>query len=578
MRATDLNTALSRIKEKIPISQVIGKDIVLKKKGREFSGNCPFHNEKTASFFVNDDKGTFYCFGCGASGDVVEYLIKKRGISFQQAIENLASIAGIKLPEAEVFTAKDNTEQKVLQKAIEFYKKCLNENETAKNYCNNRGLNKETIESFGLGYSPLNGSELFKYLKSCGFSENDLISSGLFIKRDSGITNRFKSRIMFPVLDQKGWPIAFGGRSLQKDALPKYLNSSESEIFQKKEVLYGYNLASKNASEKDQIIVVEGYMDVVMMHQYGFKTTVASMGTAFSSDQLMKVWKYSKQPIICFDGDKAGYNAMVKLAQMAIKYISHERMLKFCLIPNDLDPDSFLKSNNFGAMQKLIDEAFYLIDFMWYHFEKIFDEISVKTPEHIAKWKKDVLNFTEEIADSDIKNLYKSELKDRIYSHIRKSKKQNSKTSHSKYQIFAIDKRDKILLREAVLLYTMIVRPSVIPAVIEKLSLVDFAEKKFETLRNSILECYDIKDEKANLDRSVIADLESLAGNYCQFDGVTHEEVLSFWNDIYDINFDRKAQRNDILLAKEECTNECNSDSWERLKALKIYDILNKKK
>jgi DNA primase len=205
---------LNQIREKVPLSKIVGQDVALKKKGREFVGNCPFHNEKTGSFFVNDDKGTYYCFGCGTSGNIFNYIMEKRGLQFMQAVELLAEIAGVKLPEKSEYGGRFENQQKILQKALEFFKTNLNSDVTQ--YCINRGINQELIEKFSIGYAPQDGDFLMNYLKKSGFEISDILRSGLFLQRDNRAICYFKDRLMFPVFNRQGWPIAFGGRVIKK--------------------------------------------------------------------------------------------------------------------------------------------------------------------------------------------------------------------------------------------------------------------------------------------------------------------------------------------------------------------------
>lgn len=580
MSGSELNNILGRIKEKVLLSQIVRQDLPLQKKGREYVGNCPFHNEKTGSFFVNDDKGTFHCFGCGASGDVFEYVMKKRGVQFIQAVESIAEIAGIKLPEKKEFSSDlYENQRKILQKAAEYFKGNLPKNQIAMEYCKSREIDSEIIEKFSIGYAPINGDEFLSILKKNEFSESDIIASGLYIKKENGKLNpRFRDRIMFPVFDKKGWPIAFGGRGIQKDAIPKYLNSPETDIFQKRETLYGYNISSKNVSDSNQFIVVEGYMDVVTMHIFGFNTAIASMGTAFSAEHIAKIWRYSNEPVICFDGDSAGYNAMVKSSILALNYLQPGKSLKFCLLPIDSDPDSFLKEKGKIEMQKLLDNSLDLIDFLWKHFEDQLTEIDKKTPEKIAMWKKNIYEIIGNIQNTDIKNLYKTEINDRIFKILKKSPNNNRQLKIISDMSFSIDKKEKMLLREAILLYILIMRPSIISFVVEELSLVEFTDKNFEKIRNFIAEYEDNLAGLENTELKNSMDLIKIIGSKnCNIDAMDEECVLDFWHNIFEFGFSKISQKKDFMMAKKECNNELSSSTWERMKALKIDSLFKKK-
>lgn len=570
MSTTDFNIALGKIKEKIPLSKIAGQDVHLQKKGREFVGNCPFHHEKTGSFFVNDEKGTFYCFGCGASGDLIEYYMKQHSVNFLQAIEKLAEMAGVKLPEKQDVQSHNENILNILQKASEFFKASLLKNSAAQEYCKSRMLSKEIIDRFSIGYAPFDNISLLDFLKKFAKSRDELLKSGLFIEKDSKLLPRFKNRLMFPILNQKGWVIAFGGRGIDKNSIPKYLNSPESELFYKREALYGYNVSSKNISDKNPFVIVEGYMDVVMLHQFGFNTAIASMGTAFSSEHLAKIWKYSKEPIVCFDGDEAGYKAMLRLSDISLQHISAERSMRFALIPDKDDPDSFLKSKGKKEFQKILDASLYLIDFIWRDELLKFDQIEAKTPEHIANWKQQITKKIDLIQDAELKRLYRNDLNNRIFELLSPKRKVSSK-KHAKNQ--QIIKSEKNLLRESILLYTLIAYPSMVPFVIENLSLVEFSEKDFEDLKffilTHLLDSSDLSGFSSTIDA-----IQKTAAPYCgQFSEDNIEEIVEFWNSIFDLEFTKKNYQKEIKSAKDDCRIEIDEKKWERLKALKLTSI-----
>ncbi|MDR2666781.1 MAG: DNA primase [Holosporales bacterium] len=570
----NLNTVTAMIKEKILLSRIIGQDVVLRKKGREFVGNCPFHNEKTASFFVNDDKGTFYCFGCGASGDIFEYLGKKHGLHFTQALEKMAEMAGVKLPEKRQNDYLKN-QQRILQEAMKFFQLNLTKDRHVLDYCNKRGINKELIDKFSIGYSTADETLLVKHVRNMNFSADEILQSGIFLKKVNGVTSRFKNRLMFPVCNTSGIPIAFGGRILQKDGIPKYLNSAETVMFQKKETLYGYNIAVKNVTNENPFIVVEGYMDVIMMHKFGFNTTIASMGTAISIEHLAKIWRYSDEPIVCLDGDSAGHNAMIKIAMLAIQYIQPGKSLRFCLLPSGNDPDDFLRNNTATAMTQLLSDSLYLVDFIWLYFAGIFDDMKNKTPEKIAKWKMEVTACIDGIQNVDIRKLYKNEINERIFSILKQHGNKGRKIKRCVPPSF-VNKTEKILLREAFLLYILMKYPSVISSVVEKLATVIFANDEFERLKSYIVEYGDSADFENCGFVKAIASVKRLSIKNSCFSKLEDVDVLELWNDVFDLSFSQKAHLNDINAAKKDCNEALSTSSWERLKALKMA-ILHRK-
>ncbi|MDR3224460.1 MAG: DNA primase [Holosporales bacterium] len=575
MDSSEFSTAVERIRNKLLLSHVVGQDVQLKKKGREFVGCCPFHNEKTGSFFVNDDKGTYYCFGCGAFGDIFEYVMKKRGLQFMQAVEMLADIAGIKLPEKREHGDGCSTQRKVLQKAAEFFK--ANLDDRSKRYCASRGIDQQIIEKFSIGFAPQNSDLLLDYLKESGFGLQDIIKSGLFLSSKNRQVCYFKNRLTFPIFDKKGWPIAFGGRSIQGSQTPKYLNSPETELFQKKETLYAYNIAVKNASKDLPFIIVEGYIDTVMMHKHGFNTAIASMGTAISAEHLLVIWKHSNEPIICLDGDQAGYNAMAKIAFLAMKYLQPGKSLRFCMIPEGNDPDSYINKYGRDEMQKRLEDSIYLVDFIWEYFLNQFNTLLHKTPEKIAEWKINTITCINEIQNIDIKKLYRSEIESKIYATLRSPKSPFSKKKNI-VQNPVIDKKEKILLREATLLYILVVRPSVVSSVIEELTAVEFSNCSFRKLRDYVVN----KSESADfLEREIqeeVAMAMTVASRSCDVSNMDDSEVLNFWKGIFEFGFSQKIHDMDILSAKKDCNDDMNDSTWNRLKALKIDSINRKKK
>ncbi len=567
MSTTDLNIILDRIRANISLSEIVGRDIKLTRKGREFVGNCPFHSEKTASFFVNDDKGKYYCFGCGAHGDVVTYIMNSRGQTFRQALELLAMEAGIKLPEYKSINTphRNNDIVEIMNECSLFFEQQLFSNQQVMQYCLSRDLTPETIKAFRIGYCPANVNILFESLKSHKFKYADIIKTQVFKDKN---TSRFGGRLIFPIINKKGEIIAFGGRSLQSNEGAKYVNSPESNFFQKKETLYGIHLASKNVSDKKKpYVVVEGYIDVIMMHRFGFDTVVASMGTAFSKEHLFKLWQHCSEPIICFDGDTAGYNAMIRAAYTALECISPGKSLRFCTLPTNCDPDSYLRENSKDSMQKLLEQSVYLIDFLWNHFLDLYDLISNKTPEHIAAWKKDIISKINTINNVELKDMYYYEIKERIYQ-LRRNK--TVPKSHP-IKSYSVNKKNNALLREAILLYTVLKYEEIFSYVAEKLAHISFTDKEFGELRDKLLCEFE---NSANIDYTKLAEI---AGKYCNFDNYTSDKIIEFWDDVFENHVGKTGYYRDIKSAKEDVKYNMNESAWERLKALKLNLVAKKK-
>ncbi|MCX7765894.1 MAG: DNA primase [Candidatus Sumerlaeia bacterium] len=353
------------------IVDIIASYIPLKRSGSSYKSICPFHQEKTPSFFVNPARQIFHCFGCGAGGDVLKFLMLFEKVSYREAVEILAKRLGKPLPSFKYASYDDEKEQyrKVLlelhQLAQEFYKAKLNDKRSgasARNYLKHRGVTSEWIEKFGLGYAE-GEKQFLEYARSKGFSEKALLDAGLVIhpQEGTGYYDRFRQRLIFPIRDHLGKCIAFGGRGLSEDVSPKYLNSPETQIYQKSSVLYALDLARQEIARLQQAIICEGYFDAIMLHQYGFTNSVATLGTALTDQQAKLLARYCKKVIFLYDGDEAGEKAMLRGAEVLFR---NGFQLKVALLPSRHDPDSFLRAEGAEALANIIDkEALDVIEF-----------------------------------------------------------------------------------------------------------------------------------------------------------------------------------------------------------------------
>ena len=348
--------------DQIQISDIVSKKVALKKKGKEFGGLCPFHNEKTPSFTVNDHKGFYHCFGCGAHGNAINFVMQTDGLDFKEAVIRLAENNGIIIPyikeEFQDIEKEEETKKEylLLEKACQFFENNLWDytGNRALNYLRKRGLNEKNIKKLRLGFSLDNFDSLIIFLKKENFSDKDLLESGIISKNENGkLYDKFRARIIFPITDKKGRIIAFGGRSLG-DEQPKYLNSAETKIFKKGSNLYNYFSARKTIFEEKFAIVVEGYMDVISLAINGIENTVAPLGTALTEDQLKELFKITADIVICFDGDLAGIKAMRRTIDTAMPLINAKNIIRFAFLPNQMDPDDFIKSNGNKALQELL--------------------------------------------------------------------------------------------------------------------------------------------------------------------------------------------------------------------------------
>ena len=551
------------ISRKILLSDIVRKDVAIELKGKEYVGHCPFHLEKTASFFINDEKGIFHCFGCGISGNIFNYVMRRDGITFHQALKKLADLAGIKI--SEPITSKYNELYRIFELATCFFE---SNKQVASSYITTRGING--CNQFRIGYAP-SGDGLYRYLVHNGCNTAEIEASGLFSKKyTKHLCSRFQNRIIFPIFDNHDHVIAFGGRTIINKE-PKYLNSPETAIFLKHKTLFAFNFAVKNVSKKHPFIVVEGYIDVITMHKYGFNTTVGTMGTALSVDHLNMLWKYSNEPIICMDGDKAGRKAMKRIAHLALRALSPGYSVRFCILPEGVDPDVLVKSENTGAsfMHNLLAKSLSLSAFLWQEYVQEINNIE-NIPEKIALWETEIFKELDCIPDNTVKKLYKSEFSKNIYSY-----RHNNRT-HTAITV----KHENIIshqpsIDEYVLSYILVSKPNIIPSVIEKLLCVPFANKSLEKLWKSVAMSDDISNIlKDSKNSELIASIIECGSKYYHLLDKLDDEILSDWLYIYEKTVSKQIEKVDLTSAMKEFRQVGTQTSWDRLRALKMYSLL----
>ncbi len=355
---------LEEIKLRVDIVELISDYVSLKKAGQNYKGLCPFHAEKTPSFVVSPSKQIFHCFGCGAGGDIVTFLMKHENLSFAEVIRYLAKkvgidLRGIKLDKSNIYEMREKLIH-INEEALKIFRKNLDNSEIAKKYLERRGLNRESILNFHIGYANDEGNSLLKNMKRLGFNESLLKEAGIVTAFGNGYRDLFRKRIIFPIYNLQSDLIAFGGRVID-DSLPKYINSPETKIFRKGESLFAINIAKENIKNKGYAIIVEGYLDTIICHQYGFKNTIAPLGTALTTMHLQKLKLLTKNVVLIFDADEAGVSA----ARKALTTISESDFkAKVLLLPETEDPDSFLRKNGSKAFEKLLANAMSMVEFL----------------------------------------------------------------------------------------------------------------------------------------------------------------------------------------------------------------------
>lgn len=422
------------LRSSILTSEVVGKRVKLKQRGPEFTGLCPFHNEKTSSFTVNDQKGFYHCFGCSAHGDIIGFVMNSEGMEFRDAVVKLADDFGIAIPKvkfdergSDQFETQMQRDHLILEKATQFFEKNLHGSSAsqARSYLSKRGLNTSSAKKFRLGFAPNSYEALTNFLTAENFSQAEISRTGIIGKNDRGkFYDKFRNRIIFPITNKKNHPVAFGGRVLG-DEMPKYLNSAETAIFKKNQTLYNFAGARKAIFSKGYAVVVEGYMDVIALANAGIENVVAGLGTALGAEHIKELFHTTDKIIICLDGDAAGIRAAKRVTEIALPLISAKKSIFFAIIPGKMDPDDFVK--NFGAkeLEKLFNLSAPLSESL---FEFALTELGIDrnkkiSAENKAKLEANLNAKVEVIQDPASKKYFSLFVKDLLFSLGRGQKK-----------------------------------------------------------------------------------------------------------------------------------------------------------
>lgn len=412
---------LDELRARLSVSEVVGKRVKLKKAGREWKGLSPFQQEKTPSFYVNDQKGFYHDFSSGKHGDIITFVMETDGLPFAEAVERLAGMAGLPLPAVTPDAARHEQRRRTLHDVMELAAKFFAETlasrvgAKARGYLADRAISPATQLQFRLGYAPPPPERfaLKEHLGKLGVSVEDMIETGLLVAgNDIPVPyDRFRDRVMFPITDLRGRVIAFGGRALEKDVPAKYLNSPETPLFHKGDNLYNHQTARKATHDGASLIVVEGYVDVIAMVTAGFAGAVAPLGTALTESQLALLWKMADEPILCFDGDRAGQKAAYRAADLALPFLAPGKSLRFALLPEGQDPDDLARSGGRGAIEEVIAAARPLADMIW---SRELEGGNFATPERRAALEARIKDLSNGIRDEVVRRYYRDEFVERL--------------------------------------------------------------------------------------------------------------------------------------------------------------------
>ena len=430
---------LEQIKNKIRLSSELENKVKIIKKGNDYWCCCPFHEEKTPSCKINDDLGSYYCFGCGAKGDIFTIYTELYNYTFPDAVRDLAKRVGINISENNF---KQNTENekvfKILELSTQWFEKNLQQNDKCKQYLKKRSLSNNTIKNFRIGYSSNSSTTLYQFLKENNFKDEDILKSNV-IKKDKNnkIKDFFYKRLMFPIINEQNKIVGFGGRVLD-NSNPKYINSPESNIFQKRSILYNLNHAKNFIRSKQNMHICEAYMDVIILNENNIKTAVAPLGTALTENQLTLSWKYVNKPTIMFDGDNSGLKASFKSALMALPFLSPEKYLQFIKLPLNYDPDSYINEFSLNKFVSILKKPLPLVNFI---FEQSSSTIDLNIADNKVTFDKYIDDIVEKIKNKKVQYFYKNEFKSLFFEKLKSKKKFTKKNYTKNPNVSLIDKQ-----------------------------------------------------------------------------------------------------------------------------------------
>ena len=474
------------LRQRVPLSDVVGRRVKLIRKGRRHSGLCPFHAEKTPSFSVVDDDGFYHCFGCGVHGDAISFLREMDGLEFMEAVERLAEMAGLAVPRTVPQDPAASRQRKaaldILEETTLFFEAALRRDDgrDATRYLKQRGLDSAIVKTYRIGYSPRMG--LRAALKDKGFSDEDMLAAGVIRKsdRDGSLYDYFRDRVMFPIENRQGKVIAFGARALG-DAQPKYLNSGEGPTFSKKAVLYGWVQSREGLRRNLPLVVAEGYMDVIAIHHSGAAAAVAPLGTALTPEQIALLWKLHDEPVLCFDGDAAGQRAQTRALERILPLLEPGRSARLAMLPEGKDPDDLIAASGPEGFRKVIGTARSLVDSLW---EQVQAEFDIRQPEARAQFWQAVRGHVRSIGNNQVRSAYGDEIESRIAAMRNQIRGISSMVAPRR----ASRPQTGLINRHRAVVALLLAHPSLVSANFEALSMLDSGDQSLESLKKALID------------------------------------------------------------------------------------------
>ena len=582
---------LNEIKLRLKVSQIVGKTVQLKKRGKEFIGLSPFKNEKTPSFTVNDDKEFYHCFSTGEHGNIFDFLMKTKSVGFGEAVKILAAEAGMQPYRFSNFDKKKDlrfqTYKKIFKDYSDFATKQLFEanNQESLNYLLRRGLNKSIIEQFIIGFVPWKYNFYEDLVKI--YTEEEINLTGLYYKSEKTekFIDRFNSRVIFPINNISGETVAFGGRIIRDSKLAKYINSPETEFYKKGNMIFNLDKAKDLRSQTANVLIVEGYMDVVSLYASGIRNVISNSGTALTERQIDLIWKFFSNPIICLDGDHSGQNAALRIAEKLFPFINEKNKIFFSMIPDGKDPDEFIRENGKELFIKLLEKKEIIQDFLWNIY---LSKIDKNNPFEISKFEKEIKKLSYSIRDETLKKYVLEDFLEKLNRLIPNQayKKNNSFFNFKSKKNFQILKETKILHQkrknlsksqfiEFSILFLIINYFNISSKRLEELSQIEFVSEKNESLKKTIISAYNSKNDESAVRAKIEQDYKNLIKEIREnsniqliVKGKEEDEILNlldeFINDFKEQNNLRK-----IESLEKKLLNNLDENSYSELIKLK---------
>ncbi len=582
---------LDEIKLRLKVSQVVGKTVQLKKRGKEFIGLSPFKNEKTPSFTVNDEKEFYHCFSTGEHGNIFDFLMKTKSVGFGEAVKILAAEAGMQPYRFSNFDEKKDLRFKTYKNIFQEYKnhfhnQLFNENNReALDYLYKRGLKKNVIEEFKLGFVPWKNDFYSELSKK--YSEEEINLTGLYYINDKTKkhVDRFNSRIIFPVNNISCDTIAFGGRIIRDGKLAKYINSPETEFYKKGSMIFNLDKAKDLRSKTDDVLIVEGYMDVVSVYASGIKNVIANSGTALTERQIFLIWKFFPNPTICLDGDESGQKAALRIGERLFPLINDKNRIYFSIMPDGKDPDDYIKHNGKDGMLKLLEKKEIIQSFIWNSY---LSKIDKQDPYAISKFEKEIKRLSHSIKDEILKKYVLEDFLEKLRNLTPlQFSRQNFKNTKSIQQknikvlnetkILHQKKKDlsKIQIIEFSILFVLMNYFEIAEKKIEQISELEFLSKKNEDMKNTIIKMLSAGEDKNKLEfknnnefKNLIEEIKENSNIQLITQNKNEQEILELLNDlIEDFNEQNNLKRIESL--EKKLINNLDENSYSELIRLK---------